>query len=1232
MLTANAADPVFVGTETDLRAAITNAAGPTIIALNNDIQLTNTPLSITSGKDITLISNDGTGVFFKLIGVSGINTITINSGGALELDGIVVTHNSGELGRGVYVDFGATLTLSSGEITENDIYTGGTISDAQYGGGVYNWGTFTMNGGTISQNSAYNGAGVYSIISFTMNDGIFSENTAAGAGGGVANLGTLVINNGTFYRNQAVNGAGVYSGVYSTFTLTNGAFLENQAVNGAGGGVYNDAYSTFTLIDGLFSRNQAVTGGGVYNLGPFDMIGGIIGGPTIADGNIATDDGGGVCDNGHFSVFNMYGGMIANNTASNYGGGVESAAGVFNMFGGEIADNHAGFGGGVFIWDISTVNMEGGTLFGNTATYYGGGVYNFGGTFTVFSADVVIANNSAGYDGGGVYNDGSFIMAGNAVIANNTATDNGGGVYNAGPNAKFTMTGGIIGGEGGIGGNSAYDGGGVYNDQGTFTMSGNATVLGNRATFGGGVYNNGGLFDLGDPASLEIVRISGNTATSNGGGVYNTGATALFNMFSNAVISNNTAGIDGGGVFNVNAGVFNMFGGEIVSNSAGTGGGGVDTSGEFTMYDGKISFNTAHGAAGVLNYHNFNMLGGEITNNTSTGYGGGVENNGSSALGLATFNMYGNTIIANNTAIYGGGGVYNSDNAIFNMHNSALISDNRAVGSSSSDGRGGGVHNSNNATLNMFDSAVILDNFALYGGGVFNDFNCTTAMANDSAILDNTATYYGGAVYNWNPYTTTPSLISMTDRATISGNSATYYGGGIQNTDNGLIRLSGEAIISNNSALYGGGIYTISTLPNAVIINGGIIANNSARSGGGIYTNSQLTMTNGIIANNTAVVDGGGMYIASAGFVELLTGSVYGNVAGNNGGGIWVAYANLNHLFVFDGMIFSNNRASMAYNRNPIDDALYHAQIGANVVWTVPFTQGYNNYDISYTNGTPFILYTVTVIDSYAPITGAGEYQAGETVTIDAGVRPGYTFVGWIVNEGGITVPDAQIATFTMPPNDVVVTALWSPNIYHIFYVLNGGINDPSNPNTYTEADLPLPIANPTRPGYTFEGWTVQYTDGQPDITQPTPDYIIPVGTTGDITLTAHWLEEPTQSSFSVTKLTNPAGSPTVFNFVTSAPPGSFSLTDGTTWNSGNLAPGSYTVTEIAQAGWDLTNIIINDPTNNSYVDLATRTVFINLDQGETISILYQNTEQAPQTGSITVLKTTCPTDTANSF
>jgi predicted outer membrane repeat protein len=438
----------------------------------------------------------------------------------------------------------------------------------------------------------------------------------------------------------------------------------------------------------------------------------------------------------------------------------------------------------------------------------------------------------------------------------------------------------------------------------------------------------------------------------------------------------------------------------------------------------------------------------------------------------------------------------------------------------------------------MYDNTLISDNFALFGGGVFNDFNCTINMANDSAILDNTATYYGGGVYNWNPYTTTPSLISMTDKASISGNTAASYGGGIQNTDTGLIRISGEAVISNNSALYGGGIYTLSTLPNAVTINGGTIANNTARSGAGIYTNSQLTMTNGIIANNTAVVDGGGMYIGSAGFVELLTGSVYGNVAGNNGGAIGIAYANLDHLFVFDGMVFSNNRASMAYNRNPIDDALYHAQIGANVVWTVQFIQGYNNYDISYTNGTPLAFYTVV----YDPGT-QGTWQAKDEtyLNLDAGVstpvfgtnsgadfaidhNAGWRFAGW------------QPAWSATVSSSVTYVAQWTAGTEPAFYTIR------YDGNGYTGGTVPLGGSYPAGysvliasqgsmicEGYIFQGWAYSSDAKTPDFDAGSTTYLT---LTNDVTLYAVWLKEGPSLMYTVSYLPGAYGTFESVSFV----------------------------------------------------------------------------------------------------
>jgi uncharacterized repeat protein (TIGR02543 family) len=79
-------------------------------------------------------------------------------------------------------------------------------------------------------------------------------------------------------------------------------------------------------------------------------------------------------------------------------------------------------------------------------------------------------------------------------------------------------------------------------------------------------------------------------------------------------------------------------------------------------------------------------------------------------------------------------------------------------------------------------------------------------------------------------------------------------------------------------------------------------------------------------------------------------------------------------------------------------------------------------------NGIPDVLdtYSVTVNNSYANANGSGNYNVGDTVTIRAGARNGYTFDGWTVNEGGITIANSQTVTFTMPASNVTVTANWA--------------------------------------------------------------------------------------------------------------------------------------------------------------------------------------------------------------
>jgi len=89
----------------------------------------------------------------------------------------------------------------------------------------------------------------------------------------------------------------------------------------------------------------------------------------------------------------------------------------------------------------------------------------------------------------------------------------------------------------------------------------------------------------------------------------------------------------------------------------------------------------------------------------------------------------------------------------------------------------------------------------------------------------------------------------------------------------------------------------------------------------------------------------------------------------------------------------------------------------------------------------------VTVNNSYSYPSGAGNYAAGKIITIDAGSRSNYSFTGWTVS--GVTFANANNAatSFTMPANDVTVTANWS-------YNGGGSISDYTQPSTQPTSPL----------------------------------------------------------------------------------------------------------------------------------------------------------------------------------
>jgi hypothetical protein len=169
---------------------------------------------------------------------------------------------NGNKGSGVYVVGGTFTMRGNAQIRGNEGSAGNSGSNIATagGGGVHIIGsssvagTFTMEGGTISGNEAYDagigegGGGVYigNYGKFTMKGGEIRGNEAWFRGGGVDVRGMFTMEGGEISGNVAPDGGGVY--VYDDGTFTK-----------SGGTIYGDTDTTYTAGS---TENTATNGNG----------------------------------------------------------------------------------------------------------------------------------------------------------------------------------------------------------------------------------------------------------------------------------------------------------------------------------------------------------------------------------------------------------------------------------------------------------------------------------------------------------------------------------------------------------------------------------------------------------------------------------------------------------------------------------------------------------------------------------------------------------------------------------------------------------------------------------------------------------------------------------------------------------------------------------------------------------------------------------------------------------
>ena len=128
------------------------------------------------------------------------------------------------------------------------------------------------------------------------------------------------------------------------------------------------------------------------------------------------------------------------------------------------------------------------------------------------------------------------------------------------------------------------------------------------------------------------------------------------------------------------------------------------------------------------------------------------------------------------------------------------------------------------------------------------------------------------------------------------------------------------------------------------------------------------------------------------------------------------------------------------------------------------------------------------------------EYTYGVGATLPAAddmTYTGHTFKGWYDYESLTGSPVTAIGS--TETGDKEYWAKWEINQYTITYDLAGGTVE-GNPDTYTVEMDTFTLKNPTRPGYTFTGWSGTGLDGENNMT-----VTIPKGSTGERRYTAHW-------------------------------------------------------------------------------------------------------------------------------
>ena len=678
-----------------------------------------------------------------------------------------------------------------------------------------------------------------------------------------------IILDGNKEAGQAKNGFFRVSSTKAKLTLGQGATIQNcSAING--GSAISLVRGSVVMEQGSAIKDCTNTskGGAIYiyrepqgswdkDAATLTMKGATISGCSVAD-TYGRATGGAIYAYGRVTM-DIQDSTIQNNTTTGNGGAIY----------GETSKNSG---------DI-VLNLSGTTITGNTSEKLGGGVYFAGTTFTVSGVTNITGNTGKGSS------NNVYLAAGKTVSG--SGLQEGSQVGISGANIPSTLV-------------TGYD---DDSETGYFTADRTDTKL--KATTGGGlelvgkedhthcicgrtdcqetgtghrkitckgvssldlIKDSGSYYLLNDVTLSKTWQPNGGTLCLNGHAIHAAWKTAAIELKDTYITFNLTdCGTDGKITGNINAWDSVDEGSGVVIGARAT----------FNLYNGSICDNTLYSyqtglKAGAVEVNGtFNMYGGSIKNNQGTGWIGADSNYIGGVLVNSTgvFNLYDGELSGNRSAhderasgTFNGGAVY-VNGGKFTM-TGGVIKNNRA---------GGGN--------------VLGDGGAVYVNG--GKFTMT-----GGEISGNTVSRNGGGV------AVVKGTFEMTGDAKISGNKAQmdyrhyeHKGGGVFVGASGTFTMSGNAGVEGNlvrngysdSVAQGAGVY-VSEGGTFTMSERSSLKSNTMTSqyqsdaknlyGGGVFVGGTLNLGGGSIEDNTAVYEGGGLYLDTKGTVNLGTGTI----------------------------------------------------------------------------------------------------------------------------------------------------------------------------------------------------------------------------------------------------------------------------------------------------------------------------------------------------------------------